>query len=83
MNSFVLFYNQFLEIGTEGVVCGPVALRQAVGEIVETALEDSQSKMLLGTLPLYDFAVTVLSRLWRRLHPCKVTLASVARIQLT
>jgi hypothetical protein len=71
MNGLVIFYNQCLEIGTEGVVCDPIALRQAVDEIVETALEDAQNKMLLGALPLYDFVVTVLSKLWIRMHPCK------------
>lgn len=77
MNSLVIFYNQCLEIGTEGVVCDPIALRHAVDKIVETALENTHNKILLGTLPLYDFVVTVLSRLWRRVHPCKMVLTPI------
>lgn len=72
MNGLVIFYNQCLEIGTEGVACDPVALRQAVDNIVKAILHDSQKKMLLGALPLYEFVVAVLSRFWIRMHPCNL-----------
>lgn len=72
MNGLVIFYNQCLEIGTEGVAWDPVALRQAVDNIVKAILHDSQKKMLLGALPLYEFVVAVLSRFWIRMHPCNL-----------
>lgn len=76
MNGLVIFYNQCLEIGTEGVACDPVALRLAVDNMVKAVLHDSQKKMLLGALSLYEFVVAVLSRFWICMHPCKIILAA-------
>lgn len=84
MNGLVIFYNQCLEIGTEGVACNPVPLREAVDDIVEAVLEDIRVKMLLGAHPLYDFVVTVLQRFWTRMHPCKtIPPTHLSRLRLT